>query len=294
MFLIVRNSMSVLCLEAAEATLATVYASINEEYDNVELELVFNKPEVKVFHNIVSFIRELDKIAFVSSNINEEELMIDNVELDIKSTPTVEVKTEVVDLNEESLNIGEIELENEAEELILSENEIEEPINFEEEEKVITIEEPVVEVKEEVIEPVVPKVPNTPGDKMMESLKEQQKNEGLLELEGNKVNTLAYREHLVNYMKLGFACSLLKKKIKDCKDTSEQSRLYNFCEKMDGRTEEYEFKFKEIGLTSGQVGTFRMEVLRDIRKYQDDSIRDLCEYINKLYVLSDNLIKNLK
>lgn len=290
MFLIVRNSMSVLCLEAAEATLATVYASINEEYDNVELELVFDKPDIKVFHNIVGFIRELDKIAFVSSNINEEESKIDNVELEIESTPTVEM----IDLNEESLDIEEIELENEAEELILSENEIEEPINFEEEEKVITIEESVVEVKEEVIEPVVPKVPNTPGDKMMESLKEQQKNEGLLELEGDKVNTLAYREHLVNYMKLGFACSLLKKKIKDCKDTSEQSRLYNFCEKMDVRTEEYESKFKAIGLTSGQVGTFRMEVLRDIRKYQDDSIRDLCEYINKLYVLSDNLIKNLK
>ena len=289
MFLIVKNSTNALCLEAAEATLATVYASIKEEYNNLELELVFNKPEIKVFHNIVSFIRELDKITSVINNETVEE------DLDIESVITeTEVATEI---EEEPTQIEEIELE--TEELILSDSEIEEPIDFTEEEDGLIIEEPVIEIEEEVkeevvVERVVPKVPNTPGDRMMETLKEQQKNEGLLELEGDKVNTLAYKEHLVNYMKLGFASSLLKKKIKECKDTAEQSRLYNFCDKMEKRTDEYENKFKEIGLTSGQVGTFRMEVLRDIRKYQDDSIRDLCEYINKLYVLSDNLIQNLK
>lgn len=319
MFLIVKKGTSVLCLHAAEAALATVYASIKEEYKNLELELVFKKPEVEVFYNIVSFIREIDRIVGYTSEANEEDSEIVSVALDLGNTKVEEIseeleiiETSVAQEVEEPLDIEEsieeIELSTDTEELIFSDDEIEEPIDFEEREEVvvvtqesvipqenITVEEPAAEiVKEEIQEIVIPKVPNTPGDRMMESLKEQQKNEGLLELEDDKVNTLAYKEHLINYMKLGFATSLLKKKVRDCNDTAEQSRLYNFCENIEKRTDEYELRFKEIGLTTGQVHTFRMEVLRDIRKYQDDSIKEICDYINKLYGLSENLISNLK
>ncbi|MGL4452015.1 MAG: hypothetical protein ACRCTZ_12565 [Sarcina sp.] len=320
MFLIVKKSTSVmLCLEASEATLATVYASIKEEYKNLELELEFNKPEMKVFYNIVSFIRELDRVVNYSNDINEEDSKIENLSLDLISTQEKELKEIETEIEKEikeelekietEIEVEEIELTNNIEDLILSDDEIEEPIDFEEKEEValtqeevseqvvkaeeISIEEPLVK-EEQKEETIMPKVPNTPGDRMMESLKEQQKNEGLLELEDDKVNTLAYKEHLINYMKLGFATSLLKKKIKESNDTAEQSRLYNFSEKIEKRTDEYELKFKEIGLTTGQVHTFRMEVLRDIRKYQDDSIREICDYINKLYALSENLILNLK
>lgn len=319
MFLIVKKGTSILCLHAAEAALATVYASIKEEYKNLELELVFKKPEMEVFYNIVSFIREIDRIVGYTSEANEEDSEIASVELDLGNTKVEEIseeleiiETSVAQEVEEPLDIEEsieeIELSTDTEELIFSDDEIEEPIDFEEREEVvvvtqesvipqenITVEEPAAEiVKEEIQEIVIPKVPNTPGDRMMESLKEQQKNEGLLELEDDKVNTLAYKEHLINYMKLGFATSLLKKKVRDCNDTAEQSRLYNFCENIEKRTDEYELRFKEIGLTTGQVHTFRMEVLRDIRKYQDDSIKEICDYINKLYGLSENLISNLK
>ncbi|MGL4762615.1 MAG: hypothetical protein ACRC6T_06840 [Sarcina sp.] len=303
MFLTVKKGTStLLCLEAAEATLATVYASINEQYKNLELEVVFNKPEGKVFYNIISFVRELDKMVSLNSYSQEEDTKIESIELAVEEKieeieVILEEEIEELTLVEEPV---EFALTEDSEDLVLLEEEIEEPINFLEEETELVIEEtpiiaqePKVEVKE-VKEIEVPKVPNTPGDKMMESLKEQQKTEGLLELEGDKVNTLAYREHLINYMKLGFASSMLKKKVKDCNDTSEQSKLLNFCENVDKRTEEYEMKFKEIGLTTGQVYTFRMEVLRDIRKYQDDSIRQICDYINKLYALSDSLIVNLK
>ena len=142
--------------------------------------------------------------------------------------------------------------------------------------------------------PKAPKVPNTPGDRLMESIKEQQKNEGLLTLDDDKVNTLAYKEHLVNYMKLGFACNMLMKKANECNDTAERAKLFSFTEVVQKRTDEFEAKFKEIGLTTGQIFTFRMEVLRDVRKYKDDSMKEICDYINRLYSESDRLIENLK
>uniref|UniRef100_UPI00262BA21F hypothetical protein n=1 Tax=uncultured Clostridium sp. TaxID=59620 RepID=UPI00262BA21F len=149
-------------------------------------------------------------------------------------------------------------------------------------------------IKEEIVVPKAPKVPNTPGDRLMESIKEQQKNEGLLTLDDDKVNTLAYKEHLVNYMKLGFACNMLMKKANECNDTAERAKLFSFTEVVQKRTDEFEAKFKEIGLTTGQIFTFRMEVLRDVRKYKDDSMKEICDYINRLYSESDRLIENLK
>ncbi|WP_297520988.1 hypothetical protein [uncultured Clostridium sp.] len=309
MFLIVKKGTGILlCLEATEAILATVYASAKEEYKELELDLdlVFDKPNVEIVYNIVRFVRILDSIVGLSTYSKEEDTKIETIELSISEA------VEIEDVQEGEFE--EVSLLDESEDLIVYEEEIEEPINFSEEDEEdtyeveISLEEPIVEIQEpkvvieevevEIDEPVkgeeAPRVPNTPGDRMMESLKEQQKVEGLLELEGDKVNTLAYKEHLVNYMKLGYASGLLKKKIKDCNDTSEQSRLFNFCEGVDKRTEEYEIRFKQIGLTTGQVYTFRMEVLRDIRKYQDDSIKQICEYINKLYSVSDSLIAILK
>ena len=321
MFLLVKSTSSVIGLESSEAVLATMYASIREQYNELELELSFEKPNVKVFKNLFLFINELNKVVTEDESnikyaVNDYEHIGYNNEEDFSDTEIEEI-TLGREEEEESIEIQDFE------EVEISDDEVIETLDFEalEESKEtisidlsqeIAIEEIKVKVKENLIEePIikeevkvereiikeeikVPKVPNTPGDRLMESIKEQQKNEGLLTLDDDKVNTLAYKEHLVNYMKLGFACNMLMKKANECNDTAERAKLFSFTEAVQKRTDEFEARFKEIGLTTGQIFTFRMEVLRDVRKYKDDSMKEICDYINRLYSESDILIENLK
>ncbi|MGL4742145.1 MAG: hypothetical protein ACRC41_15315 [Sarcina sp.] len=299
MFLSIKKGDSlVLVLEASDAVVAHMYAALRESYDDLTLNLSFNRPIGVVYTNVVEIIRELEKAAGVvyadsiqyenSSELVEDEIIINGIDEEIAQI-------------EEALHIENIDDTEITEE-------IEEPISFEEEAETVTIEEnPIIEEKEEEIQieehvvdkPVVEEVqvkkaPMSSNDRMLEAIKEQQRNEPLLELEGDKVNTLVYREHLLNYMKLGFTTNMLKKKVKECNDTAEQARLFTFCDKVERRTEEYEAKFKKIGLTTAQIHTFRMEVIREVKKYADDSIREVCEYLNSLYSLSDKLMENLK
>lgn len=299
MFLSVKKGTSIIGLEATDAVLAVVYASIKEEYNNVELDLTFERPNSKIVNNLVQFVRELDNIL----NVNQEESYSNHIEVHngVEESPLDTNENISLEMEENSIAIDvSIEDEEEIEE-------VSEILNFEDVENIqltdnesshLEIIEEVTEVEENVVEevvtePVAKKI-DSPAERMMESLKEEQKNEGIIDLEGDKLNTLAYKDHLVNYMKLGFASNLLMKKAQECNDTAEKSKLFTYCEAIEKRTDEFEMKFKEIGLTTGQIHTFRMEVLREVRKYRNDSIREVCEYVNKLYNESDSLIKNLK
>ncbi|MGL5820550.1 MAG: hypothetical protein ACRCYE_02825 [Sarcina sp.] len=304
MFLSIKKGDSlVLVLEASDAVVAHMYAALRESYDGLTLNLSFNRPIGVVYTNVVEIIRELEKAAGV--------IYSDSAQYE-SSSEVIEDEKIINDINEEIAQIEEA-LHNENIDDIEITEEIEEPISFEEETETVTIEEaPIIEKEEEEVieieesqieenldkpnteEAPVKKAPMSSNDKMLEAIKEQQRNEPLLELEGDKVNTLVYREHLLNYMKLGFTTNMLKKKVKECNDTAEQARLFTFCDKVEKRTEEYEAKFKKIGLTTAQIHTFRMEVIREVKKYADDSIREVCEYLNSLYSLSDKLMENLK
>lgn len=296
MFLSIKKGDSlVLVLEASDAVVAHMYAALRESYDGLTLNVSFNRPIGVVYTNIVEIVRELEKAAGVvyadsnrydvASEAQEDDMIINSIDEEIAKMEEA--------LHTENIDDTEIT------------EEIEEPISFEDEaDETLTIEEsPIIEEnveKEEIIDkPVVEEVPvkkppMSSNDKMLEAIKEQQRNEPLLELEGDKINTLVYKEHLLNYMKLGFTTNMLKKKVKECNDTAEQARLFTFCDKVEKRTEEYEIGFKKIGLTTAQIHTFRMEVIREVKKYAEDSIREVCEYLNSLYSLSDKLMEDLK
>ncbi|MGL4991847.1 MAG: hypothetical protein ACRC57_11900 [Sarcina sp.] len=286
MFLLIKKGNEIIAgLESSDAVIAAMYASIKEEYNEIELEIAFENTKVVTTKNILKFIKEIDKLNLDTVEINginsAEEIAYSNFSSDdnedIEETSNIEIE---VDDNHEEEGI---------------QYEIEEPLNFEEEaeSKEIEIEEPVtVKIEKPVEHNGNSGIDRT--EKMMENLKQEQKNEGIIDLENDKVNTLVYKEHLMTYMKLGFASNLLMKKAQDCNDTAERARLYTYCEAIDKRTEEFELGFKRIGLTTGQIHTFRMEVLREVRKYRNDTIKEVCDYVNKLYSISDDLIKTLK
>ena len=291
MFLIIKKSANLIMgLEAADATIAAMYASIKEVYKDLEVDIQFNEPDCMIISNLVEFVRQMDSI---SENLEELDMESNDLDLDLDDEDDIAIQ----EVNEDELDIYmedgsediayDIDLDNSDIEYDYDENEtsVEETIEMEVEE---TPEENVEEeVLEEPVEEVVVRRATSPADRMMEELKLAQKNEGLPELEGNKLNTLAYKEYLLNYMKMGFAANILKKKAKDIKDSSEQLKVLGFCNQVEKRTDEYEKIFKEIGLTTSQVHTFRMEVLREVKKYSDDSVREMCDYLNSLYKASE-------
>lgn len=299
MFLVIKKGLNILALDAADATIAAMYASIKEEYKDLNVDIQFTEPNCEIIINLIKFIKKVDQVFYANENIlekNSDEFVEEKIELDEENSLILEeVKNEISiiedALEESSLILEEINKNDEELECIEVEditNKIE-PI-------VEEVENTIKEVQVEEAAPVVEekKVKVSPADRMMEALKEEQKNAGLPELENDKINTLSYKEYLLNYMKMGFASNILKKKARDCKDVAEQARYNAFCEAVDTRTEDYEMTFKKIGLTSGQVHTFRMEVLREVKKYSDDSIREIYEYLNKLYQLSTKLINEIK
>lgn len=288
MFLLIKNGNEIIAgLESSDAVIATMYASIKEEYNHLDLDVVFENTKVVTTKNILKFIKEIDKLNLDTVEVNDEVNEINDNEEITYNNFSSDDNNEI----EESSNI-EIEVNDNQEEDSIQ-YEIEEPLSFEEEAEnnQIEIEEPI-KVEKPVEDKENSKVDKT--EKMMENLKQEQKNEGIIDLENDKVNTLVYKEHLMTYMKLGFASNLLMKKAQDCNDTAERARLYTYCEAIDRRTEEFELAFKRIGLTTGQIHTFRMEVLREVRKYRNDTIKEVCDYVNKLYSVSDDLIKTLK
>lgn len=298
MFLIIKKSSKLIMgLEAADATLAAMYASIKEVYKDLEVDIQFNEPDCMIISNLVEFVRRMDTI---SDNLDELDIESNELDLDLTDEDDIAIEQVIEDesdiyIEDESGDIEyDIDLDNSEIEYSYDEDEtsVEDTIEMEVEE---TQEEPVKEVvPEEPAEEVVVRRATSPADRMMEELKLAQKNEGLPELEGNKLNTLAYKEYLLNYMKMGFAANILKKKAKDIKDSSEQLKVLGFCNQVEKRTDEYEKIFKEIGLTTSQVHTFRMEVLREVKKYSDDSIREICDYLNGLYKMSEELIVKIK
>lgn len=294
MFLLVKKGTSIIMgLQSTESVLAAVYASIREEYNDLELDLDFNRPNVNVFTNVVRFIKELDKVT-----CDDSDNILYGKEEELEACQSKEDFDDII-LDSDDYNQDNIDLELSQND-ILENTEISEPLDFEEmldditDEKLVESNSIIVDEEAVVLEKLAVKPANSPGERLMESLKEEQKNEGIIDLEGDKVNTLVYRDHLINYMKLGFASNLLMKKAQDCNDTAEKARLFTYCEALDKRTDEFELKFKEIGLTTGQIHTFRMEVLREVRKYRNDSVREVCDYVNKLYATSDDLLTTLK
>lgn len=298
MFLIIKKSSKLIMgLEAADATLAAMYASIKEVYKDLEVDIQFNEPDCMIISNLVEFVRRMD---IISDNLDELDIESNDLDLDLTDEDDIAIEQVIEDesdiyMEDESEGIEyDIDLDSSDIEYSYDEDEtsVEDTIEMEVEE---THEEPVEEVvPEEPAEEVVVRRATSPADRMMEELKLAQKNEGLPELEGNKLNTLAYKEYLLNYMKMGFAANILKKKAKDIKDSSEQLKVLGFCNQVEKRTDEYEKIFKEIGLTTSQVHTFRMEVLREVKKYSDDSIREICDYLNSLYKMSEELIVKIK
>ena len=299
MFLIIKKSSKLIMgLEAADATLAAMYASIKEAYKDLDVDIQFNEPDCMIISNLVEFVRKMDSI---SENLEELNMESNDLDLDLDEDDDIAIEQVIED-------DSDIYMEDESEDIDynidLDSSDIEYSYDDEDETSVEdTIEMEVEETQEEPVKEVVPEEPaeevvvrraTSPADRMMEELKLAQKNEGLPELEGNKLNTLAYKEYLLNYMKMGFAANILKKKAKDIKDSSEQLKVLGFCNQVEKRTDEYEKIFKEIGLTTSQVHTFRMEVLREVKKYSDDSIREICDYLNSLYKISEELIVKIK
>lgn len=305
MFLVIKKGLDILALDAAEATIATMYASVKEEYNDLDVDIQFMEPNCEIVCNLINFIRKIDIMIYGGQEITKEnqveeeclEFIESEIDLDDDVLTFEEIEEEGI-TKEEILEEGILSLElNEESEREYSVEAIQTPeIKIEIEEEPEIIEEKIEETLMEELSPKIEerKAKASPADRMMEALKEEQKNAGLPQLEDDKINTLAYKDYLLNYMKMGFACNILKKKAKECKDVAEQARYNAFCEAVDTRTEDYEITFKEIGLTSGQVHTFRMEVLREVKKYSDDSIREIYEYLNKLYQLSTKLINEIK
>lgn len=58
MFLIVKddNEKIFVALEGSDSVLASMYASLKEEYKEINLEIVFSRPICKIERNIVRFV----------------------------------------------------------------------------------------------------------------------------------------------------------------------------------------------------------------------------------------------
>lgn len=297
MFLLVKNKEEIcIALESTEAVVSVLFASLKEEYNGIELDITFNSPNCKIEKNIVRFINLLNGDSqgekttteeIQLENTNEENTLESN---SINIDKQEEIKVEEKPLEEDSL----IEIE----EVEAPSIEIEEKPSIEiveevkEDSKVIEEPKETEEIEIEEVKPVVVKRID-PAERALEKIREQQREEGLPKLD-NKVNTLEYRRHLENFMKLGFTASVLSKKGNDINDREIKGKIAELYQMSMKRVENYEEQFRKIGLTTAQIHTFRMEALREVKKYRDSSYEEVYKYLRKLYTLSEDLIKELK
>lgn len=301
MFLILKNSNKIfLALECSDSVVSSMYASLKEEYKDIELDIVFDRPSCKIERNLVRFINLLngeEKAEVVATPINSNVIKspVNTIEREeSKITKANNIDIDVKDAVEKE----PIEIEIEEPKPVVRERmkiEIEEPKLTMKESMEIEIEEVKPQVKEEIqieeVEPVVVKRVD-PAERALEKIREQQRQEGLPKLE-NKVNTLEYRKYLENFMKLGFAASVLNKKADDISDRELKSKMNDICNNVMKRVETYEERFRAAGLTTAQIHTFRMEALREVKKYRDSSYEEVFKYLRRLYDLSEELIKEL-
>lgn len=314
MFLILKNSDKIfLALEGSDSVVSSMYASLKEEYKDIELDIAFDRPSCKIERNLVRFINLLNggenvEVSATSINSNiikntvktieREESKItkaNNIDIDVKGA----VEEESIEIEEPKPVVRErMKIEIEEPKPVVRESmkiEIEEPKLAMKESMEIEIEEVKPQVKEEIqieeVEPVVVKRVD-PAERALEKIREQQRQEGLPKLE-NKVNTLEYRKYLENFMKLGFAASVLSKKADDLSDRELKAKMNDICNNVMKRVEHYEERFRAAGLTTAQIHTFRMEALREVKKYRDSSYEEVFKYLRKLYDLSEELIKEL-
>ncbi|MGL5616224.1 MAG: hypothetical protein ACRDD2_08360, partial [Sarcina sp.] len=295
MFLLVKNKEEIcIALESTEAVVSVLFASLKEEYNGIELDITFNSPNCKIEKNIVRFINLLNGDS-QGEKATREEIQLDST----NEENTLEANSINID-NEEEIKVEE-EKTSEEDSLIEIEEveapsiEIEEKPSIEIVEEVKeaskVIEEPkeVEEIEIEEVKPVVVKRVD-PAERALEKIREQQREEGLPKLD-NKVNTLEYRRHLENFMKLGFTASVLSKKGNDINDREIKGKIAELYQMSMKRVENYEEQFRKIGLTTAQIHTFRMEALREVKKYRDSSYEEVYKYLRKLYTLSEDLIK---
>lgn len=290
MFLVLKNEGQVFAaLESSDAVLGVMYASLKEEYKDIELDILFSKPNCIIEKNLIRFINMLhngpSEEITLSEDKKEEILEQKKNEIKVEETNNIKIDEEnsrVIKEKENTIEIEDIKAEKEN---IIEIEEVKKPKE--------TIEiEPVRETIEiEEVPPVVVRRVD-PAERALEKIKAQQREEGLPKLD-NKVNTLEYRKYLENFMKLGFAANTLSKKAADINDKEIRNKLEELSNAAMKRVENYEEKFREIGLTTAQIHTFRMEALREIKKYRDSAYEEVYKYLRKLYDLSEELIKEL-
>lgn len=301
MFLILKNSNKIfLALECSDSVVSSMYASLKEEYKDIELDIVFDRPSCKIERNLVRFINLLngeEKAEVVSTSINSNVIKSPVNTLEREESKITKANNIDIDVKD-AVEKEAIEIEIEEPKPVVRERmkiEIEEPKLTMKESMEIEIEEVKPQVKEEIqieeVEPVVVKRVD-PAERALEKIREQQRQEGLPKLE-NKVNTLEYRKYLENFMKLGFAASVLNKKADDISDRELKSKMNDICNNVMKRVETYEERFRAAGLTTAQIHTFRMEALREVKKYRDSSYEEVFKYLRRLYDLSEELIKEL-
>lgn len=301
MFLILKNSNKIfLALECSDSVVSSMYASLKEEYKDIELDIVFDRPSCKIERNLVRFINLLngeEKAEVVATSINSNVIKSPVNTLEREESKITKANNIDIDVKD-AVEKEAIEIEIEEPKPVVRERmkiEIEEPKLTMKESMEIEIEEVKPQVKEEIqieeVEPVVVKRVD-PAERALEKIREQQRQEGLPKLE-NKVNTLEYRKYLENFMKLGFAASVLNKKADDISDRELKSKMNDICNNVMKRVETYEERFRAAGLTTAQIHTFRMEALREVKKYRDSSYEEVFKYLRRLYDLSEELIKEL-
>lgn len=297
MFLIVKddNEKIFVALEGSDSVLASMYASLKEEYKEIDLEIVFSRPICKIERNIVRFVDLLkgngkDKKVEVKRESRVETIVMNetrsnkanNVNIDRKENigeNTLVLEEAPKKRRSIQLDVEEVKPISKREEIQIEEVEV----------KPIATEKESIEIEE--VEPVVVRRVD-PAERALERIREQQRQEGLPKLE-NKVNTLEYRKYLENFMKLGFTASVLSKKVADINDRELKGKMNELCNVVMARVENYEEKFREAGLTTAQIHTFRMEALREVKKYRDSAYEEVYKYLRKLYELSEDLIKEL-
>lgn len=300
MFLIVKDNDKIfVALEGSDSVLASMYASLKEEYKEIDLEIVFNRPICKIERNLIRFVDflkgkgeerkvEVKREPAVETIVMNEtrSSKANNINIDRKENLKEDEKENTLVLEEVPKRREEIKLEVED----VKPSSRREEIQIEEVEvKPVETEKEGIQIEE--VEPVVVKRVD-PAERALERIREQQRQEGLPKLE-NKVNTLEYRKYLENFMKLGFTASVLSKKVADINDRDLKGKMNELCGVVMTRVESYEEKFRQAGLTTAQIHTFRMEALREVKKYRDSSYEEVFKYLRKLYELSEDLIKEL-